>query len=314
MAAIGNVFLVQAIDKLTATYLETSPSILSGATSSTTPGFGDSSIAIGGGTDYGRQLKLRDIQTLILGGGSTADPDRVNRLFTAIQATIQQNNMQKQEPILLQQLFQALAADISAAGISVTTIDGFLSYYNTGGGGNWQALASPDFRTLHNLMLGQYPNALNVYAPPLISTPGLGSYSGSFTAGAAADTTKYAGFTQLYLVVTSGFTGGPGSIVLSGNGFTANGTANAPTPFTGTYSAHQLTYTVSGASLATGVYKLTPANNADIFTSITGVQLNSVSGGAFWVCGIGPTAMPSGGPSGTGTSSPTGTTRNSPPS
>jgi hypothetical protein len=313
--AWDNVKFVKFVDKIVAGMLTCVPSLTAGATGATTPGYGDNTITQGGGTDYGMQLKLRDLEGMVLG---FQDVQSSLLLLPSVESAIVAAPLQKKITSDWTTLISGLNTRCAGAGLSgVTSLETFAQYYNTGAGGNWQALLSPDYRTLYKALYGAYPSPFNVYAPPLLASLGLGNYaSAAWNNGAVVDITKYAGHLQIFGVVTSAMTitGGTGTIVLSANGFTANGTAGAPASFTGTPSSHQLTATVSGSTVAINTILVFTGSAADILTAITNATLTNVAGGAFWIGGMSPTAAPASAPAGvSGVSVPTGSGRQSPP-
>jgi hypothetical protein len=149
---------------------------------------------------------------------------------------------------------------------SVNTLDTFLTYYNVGTGGPWNALMSPDYRNLYYAAKKSYPTAWNVYQEILQG----GTYANGMrrlvvgtgqTAGQGIDSTQYAGgFGQIKWSGASGsgavtVTGtwrkidgsvdtGDGTANLSG----ASGTAVLTPPF-----ANALLLTVTAISAVVGV-------------------------------------------------------------
>ena len=317
MGVLSNTEFVQLVDKYTAAMLTCVPSVLGSATTSSTPGFGDSTIAQGSSLDYGMQRKFRDARLIV---AAFNDPDIQQALLSSITNAALQAPLQKQLSTDFNTVYSNLQTLCTSAGLTgVTSLDLFASYYNTGGGGSWQALLPPDWINLYsNLNGGASPNAYNIYAPPDTGTPGRGTYNlgtSTFVAGSALNTSKYAGWLEIFGVCTGNITvTGTGTITLSANGNTANGTINAPTPYTGTFSSHQLTYSTASNISSGNVFSFTvPAN--DIITAITGVQISNMSGGTFYLFGMSPTAAPAGAPAGlTGVVVPSGITRTSPPS
>jgi hypothetical protein len=284
------------------------------------------------------QRKLRDAETLIVDFvPATPNPgDVALGALTGVRNAWISAPYQKQVGNILGTPIANLASLCNAAGITgVANIDQFASYYNTGLGGNWQTLLPPDWVNVYNNQFTVNPNPLNVYAPPDVSSPGRGVWNGSsFAPGTGPNLGLYAGWTFIFGICTVQFTAPSASssssssasgsvaswpnILLSVNGQTANGTMNAPTPFTGTFNSHELIYQGAyGANIVPGqVIAFAFPNTADIVQAVTGVQINGYIGtpGQMYFLGMSPTAAPAGAPGGlVGTSVPTGTTRTSPP-
>jgi hypothetical protein len=313
--AWDNIKFIKMLDKSVAGMLTTVPSLTGGSTSATTPGYGNSALPPGDSTDYGLQLKWRNLEDLVLG---FQDAKISLALLSTMDGGVNAAPYQKRLTNDWGSVMAAYNTLCSQAGLSgVTSLETFAQYYNTGAGGNWQSLLPPDYRTLYNALYSAFPSPFNVYAPPVLASTGLGNYaSAAWNNGSVVDTAKYAGHIQVFGVVTSPMTiaGGAGTIVLSANGFTASGTAGAPASFTGTPSSHPLTCSVTGASLTSGTILVFTGSAADIYTAITNATLTNISGGTFWIGGMSPTAAPSSAPAGvTGANVPSGATRQSPP-
>ncbi len=317
MAVLSKLRFIKQVDKLTAAFLALSPTLTGDATDEETPGLGDRAIAVDDALDYGAQVKARDLQQAV---AAYSDTDANHYLNAALERFVRQCSQQQQIRPMFKEILTALANYGRNSGYTgVSSLDSFASYFNVGAGGNWQALLPPDFRTLHYLALHSYPSARNVYPPPILDTPGLGAWaSPTFTPTVAPfDVTKYNGFlpSMILAVVTDDITAsGAGSIKLKGNGYTADGDGT-PAAFVGDFSSHTLTYTISGAgTIAAGTILVFTGNAADVYTSITGHQLNSASGGAYYVIGMPPTTEPADAPAGaTGVVVPATISRTSPP-
>lgn len=94
---------------------------------------------------------------------------------------------------------------------SYGTIDALLTYFNTGAGGDYAALAPPVWKTISEFWLGTTPSPTNLYYEVLrnsTNTDGLGSFDFDgdiFTDGVAVDTAVYSGgIPKFRLLGTSG--------------------------------------------------------------------------------------------------------------
>lgn len=223
--------MVSIGDKLVAAMLTCVPQ-QGTTTSSTTPGFGDSSIAKGDSLDYGMLRKLRDLQDVIL-TGSPADADVVNLLLPAVKNAPNVVPLQKQIAATLGAVLAAVEAACVQSGqanaiSAINSLETFLQYYNTGAGGYWNCLMPPDWRTLYYNIRNAYPAAYNLYFEVLQGaayTNALGKLIASgptFTDGVAIDSTKYAG--GVAQVTTSGFAGAADTVTVNGTWRKQDGT------------------------------------------------------------------------------------------
>lgn len=257
--------LTQFTDKVSALFLALQGTQASGL------GAGDSSQIIG--NDWGMSRKGRDLLNIVL---SWQDYDLSSYLLNAVHNIQNVAPYQALSVIVLQPVLRALNQSCAGSGISgVTNIDTLAQYYNTGAGGPYTGLLPPTYRTLHNLIFGSYPSAINVYASA-IDDMGQITAGGGFTPGTGVDVTIYAGFLQL-TAATTGFGGTGGTLSVAVSGYSATGAAA-----TGTWTA-----TLSG----NGTLTLIPgASPCVIVTSITDITLpGGMSSGTTIIGGIVPT-------------------------
>ncbi len=160
---------------------------------------------------------------------------------------------------------------------NVKDIDTFATYYNIGAGGPFTALLAPDFSTIHNTLYGVNPTAKNVYSPAIatMATQVVGS---AFAPGTSVNTTLYAGFTKLNLIISSFSTSTTGSVSIAVSGWNAAG--NTATD----------TFTVTGVN-ANGTFAVPFGTTVKCVTSVTAITPpgSFVTGVSCVVAGVVPT-------------------------
>lgn len=220
MAAIAVADIVEIADKLTAYWVA--------ALGTDGSGYGLRTSGASGGA----WAKADDIVDLVIALGdidqivSLADPAKTLRNATDAFSVIGRLAEVFINALDTEALRSAGVASIS----SVNTLDTFLTYYNTGSGGPWNALMAPDFRNIFYAAKRGYPTATNVYLEVLQGstyTNGLrklvvtGAGTGTQTAGYDIDSDDYAGgFGQ---VIMSGITGS-GVVTVTGTWRKTDGT------------------------------------------------------------------------------------------
>lgn len=184
---------------------------------------------------------------------------------------------------------QACAQSISVDS-SIVGLESYLSWYNVGNGSSyWQALAPPEWRTIHYAAFRSYPDPNNVYFPVVengeviaededglfnIQTFADALYRVSRatsvdtpTAGFIIDPTKFAGG-RCFAQWTGGAGSGASSITVEG--LDQNGDAET-WELSGTWGAGDFTATQNGAAM-------TPVNNPhSLITKVTGVVTTGVT-------------------------------------
>lgn len=192
---------------------------------------GGSSYGVGvvGDTDKGYGA-LDDLLAAI---AATSDPDQIGGLYNRAKAARDGTYAERLAVRLSQSVLEGLNALVRAANIdaSITGVESFLTYYNTGAGGEWNALMpGPQWRELYYQWKRAYPAIGNLYFEVLEGgtfrgttyTNALGKFvvsgagTGTFTDGAAVDTTKYAG--GIGNLKVSGLTGS-GNVTITGTGW-----------------------------------------------------------------------------------------------
>jgi hypothetical protein len=231
-------------------------------------GLGDSSQAIG--SDWGVSKNVRNQIASALAFQSV---DFLSYI-SALNSTATRIDAASYVAGVLQPEYNALVSLCASSGISgVSSLDTYCSYYNTGAGGPWSALLSPDFRTLYGILnVGSYPSPWNVYFEVLQGTTytnGLRKLvvGGSQTAGQDIDPNKYAGgFGQ---VKWTGVTGS-GSASVTGTWRKTDGSTQ-----TGDGAA-----AIAGAS---GTAVLTPPFPNALLLSVTNISVTGLSAGTIYV-------------------------------
>lgn len=315
----------EVADKLTAMMLEIVPqdayinvagtSLTKYGQNATMPlrGHGDSLGSMSGNTiptnDYGMLRRVRELRNLLLGINLsqsnypqiTVDYDDINYMLQAV------NSMQATVPYqaivrnLMSPVLQALANLCTATGTSlgattITDIDSFATYYNTGPGGGtygWQCPLNPDFITLYNACFSKSPSAKNVFAPTAS-----GSVIGSVVFNPVAysgliNMTEYAGSGTAFFAgcVSNNASGNPtnltGNLSLnSAHGLATHnyvlvvygsGIDKSNNTFSGGASGHYWTSgslsVTNGVAFSNASIQLTPATAGDCLQLITQIQL-----------------------------------------
>lgn len=228
----------------------------------------------GDGT-FGASAKQSGLATLVAGSGNIASQS----VLAPIASVYPNNTASIIYGAKFRQFFSGLNQLANQTG-DATSLDGLMTYYNTGAGGPWNCLASPEWIAAYSAVNGVNPSRLNVYAPVLQGstyTVGLGKYvvGTGFTAPTASvgvlnasgyiNTTLYAG--GFPYVQWSGASGS-GSITITVAGYNQNGIAE------------NFAWTGSFAASSAGV-ALTPATTStDLITGATGFSITGTFTGA----------------------------------
>jgi len=231
---------------------------------------------------------------------TTADADVIGGLYSTAKVARDSTYAERIAVRQMQGILERLAGLCRAAAIdsSITNIETFLTYYNTGAGGEWNALMpGPQWRELYYQWKRAYPSVGNCYFKIVQGgtfrgttyTNALGKFvssgagTGTFTDGAAVDTTKYAG--GLPFLVTSGLAGS-GNLTITGTGW--NPATNAITASVTWIVA----VTVDGSLAITPGAGTAPAdcliNDVTNMTTAAGI-----TAGTFYVEGRAPTGRES---------------------
>lgn len=164
---------------------------------------------------------------------TTADPDIIGGLYSTAKVARDSTYAERLALRQMQGILERLDGLVRAANIanSITNIETFLDYYNTGAGGNWNCLMpGPQWRELYYQWKRAYPAIDNLYFEikqggtfrGTTYTNALGKFvatgagTGTFTNGAAVDTAKYAGGVGNLKV--SGLAGS-GNVTITGTGW-----------------------------------------------------------------------------------------------
>ena len=211
---------------------------------------GDSTLT--SGTDYGANRMARDLMAISL---AWQDQDRL-ALETSILALQNTTPYQVMVRALLYTLLTQFNRDCASVGNSITNINAYAAYYNTGLGGSNLCLLAPDWRKTYSAVFNTYPNSQNVYAPP--ATLATIDYGGSITVVSSVDTTKYAGAATATLT-TSSLAGtdlvtctGTNQHAVSARTWTATPTTDSTITLTPTVSGDMIV-SVSGITLGGGI-------------------------------------------------------------
>lgn len=254
------------LDNLVAAYLR-----LVGSTTSPGNGLGDS------GATWGAQKELADALAELL---NIADATTISDLAPGI------NRMR--DELTAAKVFRAFNSllgrlDVHArkqASTSYTTADSLLVWRNTGETTKWQCLQHPSLREMWFAARGTYPSP-SVCAFPVVQgatyAQGLGGFAvsgagtGTFTNGAAVDSSKYAG--GLPQIRATSLTGS-GNVTVTGVGFNpatkaVTGSVTWITNVTGTGA----TAMTVGAGTAPADCLLVDVTNISIAAGITAGQL-----------------------------------------
>ena len=129
---------------------------------------------------------------------------------------------------------------------SITDTNSFGSYYNTGTGGTYTALASPDFALLYLTMFGVWLTPSNVYSPAVESFGTYAAGSSTFTQKMVVNNLYFAGCPVLNLtgLVGGGSSGTTGTIYVTVSGLNANGVYVASDVWTASVNASITSATV----------------------------------------------------------------------
>lgn len=265
MAAISTASIITLADKLTAYWLACLGTD-AGQMGMRTEG------ATGGGW-----AKADDIVDLVL---ALADIDQIVSLADAARtlrtATDAYNSVGALAAPFVNALNQEALRSAGVAGIAnVNTLDTFLTYYNTGDGGDFACLMPPDFRAMYYAAKKAYPSAWNVYfeviqgatyANGLRKLVVTGAGTGNQTAGEAISSSNYAG--------------GVGKIIVSG--ITGSGVVTV----TGTWRLVDGTVTTGDGSVtasANTTYTLTPPATGALLLTVTGIAAaNGITAGTIY--------------------------------
>lgn len=156
---------------------------------------------------------------------------------------------------------------------SYSTLETFLQYYNTGGGGTWQVLQNPEWRDLYNNMMGgsRYPEEYNLFFEVLQGSTYANAIrskvvGGSETAGATIDSTKYAGGIPSLLV--SSFAGTSDTVTVTGTFYDpATKTTSSGVTATFTVTGNGKFYRVAGTAASNAL--IISASSITIGANIT---------------------------------------------
>jgi len=180
----------------------------------------------------------------------------------------------------------ALQNHVNAGGITgVLSLDQFLTYYNVGAGGPWNALLNPNWSPLYIKWSGQTqgPSPCNMYFEVLQGSTYpdalaeftiTGAGAGSLTNGFAIDGTTYAG--GFGYVNASGITGS-GLVTVTGDSFAyASQTVQTGITWTATVGANGEVALAPGGS--------NPAGTHDLILSVTGITIAAgLSAGTLYI-------------------------------
>lgn len=215
---------------------------------------------------------------------TTADPDIIGGLYTvaksARDSTYAERLMVRQSQAILERLNQLVRA--AAIDSSITNIETWLAYYNTGAGGEWNALMpGPQWREIYYQWKRAYPAIGNLYfkvvqggtfrgttyTNALAKFVVSGAGAGTLTDGAAVDTTKYAG--GLPKINCSGLAGS-GNVTITGTGWNpATNAITASVTWITALSGDGLTAIVPGAGTAPADCLINNVTNITIAAGIT---------------------------------------------
>lgn len=250
------------LDKATAIYLAAK-----GASDANSATLGTSGNGIGdtSSTAWGAYGKASGLETLVL---ALADYDQLQPLLTPTHNILSVTGWQNYVRTLFSSWITGMETTCSRASsvdASITGINTYATYYNTGAGGAFNALMCPDFRDIyyytHN---NTYPTAKNVYAPPGTS---IGSYNVAtlvLSGNSTVDTTKYAGHARITMTVASSAGTYSGTVVIAVSGYNSAGTLT-----TDTWTSPTIT--------GNGSVTITAGSTVKVVTQITAV--NSVPAG-----------------------------------
>ena len=253
MASITTANLILLLDKVSAAYLA--------ALGTNASGFG-----LGTAGDTVRAYKkFGDLLTLVL---ALNDADQVLSLLSDTQQTQRNCDTLTAFAQMASRLGTALNNEARRSGnvlglsSTITDLNSFARYYNTGAGGPWLCLFAPDFRAIYFALYGVNPDASNTYFEVLQGA----TYANALrklvvgtgmTAGFDIDSTAYAGgFGQLNV---SGLTG-TGIVTATGDWRDVAG--NVLTAQNGTVNV-----------TANGVFVLTPPATNALLIKVTNITV-----------------------------------------
>ena len=227
--------------------------------------------------DIGARGRAGDLNIVLAG---YAEDDYFS-LMNTLRTEIASMGYQTWTAARMRQTYVALNALCVAKGLTgVTSLSGFHSYYNYGGGvvdgAAWTGLCCPDFgRGVYYHINGSYMEARNVYSPAVASM-GSRIVGSAFVAGTVIDDTKYAGAARLQCAIATRT--GTGLVTVIGNGRDAEGVA---------VTGHSWSVEMSGDGPTT----MTPGVTGDICTEVTGITIGAgISAGTVTISA----AIPSG--------------------
>lgn len=253
MAGISAAAFVAHTDKLAAVYL----AILGTAASGFGCGDGNATLA----ADWGYSKKSREYEQLVLTSG---DRDLINALLSNASQAVDNAPAASLAYSLLYPRLYGIDRLCAASGLTgVTGIVSFASYYNTGAGGPWASLLSPEFAALYAICFpGNTVPAVSVYAPPDVNM-GSRSVGGALVLDAPLDEIAYAGAARAQVTVAGSTWGAPGfgTVEVVGRARTALGTVASGRSFTRTGVPFD------------GAYYLDPVVAGDLLIEVTDIIL-----------------------------------------
>ena len=254
--------IIAATDKIAAAYIAELGSIGTGF------GEGDGRLAIG--SDWGVSRKLRDLQALVAGYDYTLNNQTLGApVQNALNVSGIFNISQAKFLFILMGYNQACnKSGIALANPLIVDLPSFCAYYNTGAGGPYACLVSPEFATVWSYCLGNIPGqptgvgASNTYSP-IISNMATQVVGGAFTAGTNVNTASYAGAGGVQAAITGATwsSGSSGLVTVTGAAVDASGALHTGRTFTGTL------VTVAGS----GSVVLTPSIAGDLMTAVSAI-------------------------------------------
>jgi hypothetical protein len=215
---------------------------------------------------------------------ATADSACIGGLYNTAKSARDSTYAQRIALRQMQGILERLNGLVRAASIdsTITNIETWLAYYNTGTGGDWNALMpGPQWREIYYQWKGAYPSVSNLYFEikeagtfrGTTYTNALGKFvvsgagAGTYTDGAAVDTTKYAGGVGNLKV--SGLAGS-GNVTITGTGWDpATGAITASVTWITAVSGDGNTAIVVGAGTAPAGCLINNVTNITIAAGIT---------------------------------------------
>lgn len=215
---------------------------------------------------------------------ATADADIIGGAYTVAKIARDAMYAERIAVRTFQGVLERLNALVRAANIdsSITGVETWLAYYNTGAGGDWNALMpGPQWREIYYQWKRAYPAVGNLYFEIVQGgtfrgttyTNALGKFevtgagTGNFTNGAAVDTAKYAG--GLPKINATSLTGS-GNVTITGTGWNpATNAITASVTWITSLSGTGLTAIVPGAGTAPADCLINDVTNITIAAGIT---------------------------------------------